>query len=85
LAGAAVVVRAAMERMRQLGRPSGLLFCRDELVPFYRWLGWLPLVGDVTVEQPAGNVIMPLRTCWIALAAGARLPSGPLALHGLPF
>jgi len=36
----AVIVTAAMERMRELGRPMGLLFCHQDRVAFYERLGW---------------------------------------------
>jgi hypothetical protein len=65
--------------MRQLGRPIGLLFCKDGLVPFYERLGWRAIATEVTVDQPAGPVPMPLRTCWTTLSANPRLPSGPLS------
>lgn len=79
------VVRAAQERMRRVGRPLGLLFCRDGLVAFYRALGWRAVADDVTVEQPEGPVTMPLRTCWLPLQGDAHLPGGRVVLEGLPF
>ena len=81
----ATVVEAAMDRMRQLGRPIGLLFCTDARVRFYERLGWRALRSEVTVDQPEGPVTMPMRTCWIPLSAEAPPFSGPLALAGLPF
>jgi predicted N-acetyltransferase YhbS len=79
------VVQAAHERMRQMGRPVGLLFCRQRLVSFYGALGWHTVADDVIVDQPEGPVTMPLRTCWLPLQDDAHLPGGLLLVEGFPF
>jgi predicted N-acetyltransferase YhbS len=79
------VVQAAQERMRQMGRPIGLLFCRQGLVPFYETFGWHPVADDVIVDQPDGPVTMPLRTCWLPLQDDAHLPGGRVVVDGFPF
>jgi GNAT superfamily N-acetyltransferase len=79
------LVAEAMTRMRELDEPFGLLFCRDPRVSFYESLGWLPIDGTVTVDQPAGPVAMPLVTCWTPLIDQASLPDGDLRVEGLPF
>ncbi len=79
------LVTAAMDRMRRLGRPVGMLFCRDRRVPFYERLGWRPVGSEVTADQPTGPVSMPLVTCWTPLAEGAALPASDLHIEGLPF
>ena len=79
------IVRAAMTSMRRTGRPAGLLFCGDGLVPFYQALGWVQITDPVEVDQPAGKVIMPMSSCWVPLQDDATLPMGPLAVDGLPF
>lgn len=81
----ATVVRAAMDRMRQFGRPIGLLFCHRHLVSYYGRLGWQELSDPVTVQQPAGPVAMPLATCWTPLAAKALRIDGPVTLTEPPF
>ena len=81
----ATVVEAAVDRMRQLERPIGLLFCTDARVRFYERLGWRALHSEVTVDQPEGPVTMPIRTCWVPLLAEAPPLSETLALAGLPF
>ncbi|WP_163753371.1 GNAT family N-acetyltransferase [Mycobacterium botniense] len=80
-----VVVQAAQERMRQMGRPFGLLFCRQGLVRFYETLGWHPVADEVIVDQPDGPVTMPLRTCWLPLHDDAQLPAGRVVVEGFPF
>jgi predicted N-acetyltransferase YhbS len=80
------LVSGAMDRMREEGRPLGLLFCRPERLRFYRALGWEEVEHPVTADQvdrPA--VVMPLRTCWTALGPGASAPSADLHIDGLPF
>jgi predicted N-acetyltransferase YhbS len=80
-----MIVSAAMTSMRNIGRPIGLLFCVDALVPFYETLGWAHIDDAVEVTQPHGRIPMPLSTCWIPLRDNAALRAGRLSLNGLPF
>ena len=80
-----VLVEGAMQQMEGQGTTIAILFCRPERMRFYGDLGWHPLVDSVTVGQPGGPIVMPLRTCWLALADGAIVPSGDLEFPGLPF
>ena len=81
----AQLVDGAMQRMRSSGGSLGMLFCRPERLAFYGRLGWVPIEDEVTVGQPGGRIVMPLRTCWTPLVAGGLLPAGRLRLNGLPF
>ncbi len=81
----AQLVGGAMRRMRSSGCSLAMLFCRPERLAFYGRLGWVPVEDEVTVEQPRGLIVMPLRTCWTPLTAGGALPEGSLRLNGLPF
>ncbi len=81
----AQLVDGAMRRMRSGGGSLAMLFCRPERLAFYGRLGWVPIEDEVTVEQPGGLIVMPLRTCWTPLVAGGVLPEGSLRLKGLPF
>lgn len=81
----ALLVAGAMERMSALGAPMGLLFCAPERVRFYESLGWQVVPGAVTVDQPAGVLVMPLVTCWIPLVEGTPPPGRDLHIEGLPF
>ncbi|MEV4437788.1 GNAT family N-acetyltransferase [Streptomyces sp. NPDC049577] len=81
---ARLVVAAALDHARTTGPRYGLLFCRPPLVPLYRRLGWRALEGDVRVEQPAGPVVMPLRTMWTPLREGAEWPAGEVRLLSFP-
>ncbi|MEV0096904.1 GNAT family N-acetyltransferase [Streptomyces sp. NPDC050738] len=78
------VVEAAIEHARTLGPSYGILFCRPPLVSLYERLGWHALDVDVRVEQPAGPVVMPLRTMWTPLHDGAQWPQGAVHLRSLP-
>ncbi len=80
-----VVVAGAMDRMRAQTEMIAVLFCRPERLRFYENLGWTPVPDAVTVGQPGGSIVMPLRTCWLSLAEGASLPAGPIDFPGLPF
>ncbi len=79
------LVTGAMAKMQERTVATGMLFCRTERLPFYRRLGWRPIEAEVTVEQPGGVIVMPLRTCWIPLSEGAEMPPGDLRVVGLPF
>ncbi len=79
------LVSGAMTRMRELNKPLGLLFCRTQRVRFYESLGWRPIEGEVTVDQPAGPMVMPLVTCWTPLTEEVSLADEDLRVEGLPF
>jgi predicted N-acetyltransferase YhbS len=79
------LVLGAMQRMRELSRPIGLLFCRTERVAFYERLGWRLVQGGVTADQNSGSIVMPMRTCWTPLVDGASLTATELTIEGLPF
>ncbi|MBC2878302.1 MULTISPECIES: GNAT family N-acetyltransferase [Streptomyces] len=78
------VVSAAMDDARSRGFSFGLLFCLPDRVGLYERLGWHPVADEVEVEQPDGPRVMPLRTLWTGLRAGAAWPPGPVRLHSLP-
>jgi GNAT superfamily N-acetyltransferase len=80
-----LLVEGAMDRMMSEGGTIAILFCRPERLRFYGDLGWHPITDVVTVGQPGGPIVMPLRTCWLPLAEGAIVPPGDLEFPGLPF
>lgn len=79
------LVLGTMDRMRELGDSVAMLFCRDQRLPFYERLGWLPIHGTVTADQTNGMITVPLVTCWTPLVEGAALPDTDLHVVGLPF
>ncbi|MFE6872226.1 GNAT family N-acetyltransferase [Kitasatospora sp. NPDC057692] len=81
---ARAVVDGALARARALGPSTAILFCRPDVAGLYARLGWRPVEGPVEVEQPAGPVVMPLRTMWFPLREGAQFPEGAVRLHSLP-
>ena len=81
---ARTVVGAAMEHARREGHAYGLLFCLESRVGLYERLGWRPVDGEVTVEQPEGPVVMSLRTMWLPLQEDAEWPAGAVRLRSLP-
>lgn len=81
---ARLVVGAALDHARTRGPRHALLFCRPPLVALYQRLGWRTLDRDVEVEQPAGPVVMPLRTMWIPLHDDEPWPDGPVRLLSYP-
>lgn len=81
---ARLVVSAAMAQASAQGLEFGLLFCRPDRMPVYRKMGWTPLPTDVTVQQPGGNLTMPLPAMWTSLGAAAPWPCGAVRLLSLP-
>jgi predicted N-acetyltransferase YhbS len=79
------VVLGAMARMTDRGGSIGLLFCLPERLRFYQGMGWFPVEGAVTADQPNSTITMPLFTCWTPLSEGAALPAADLHVEGLPF
>jgi GNAT superfamily N-acetyltransferase len=87
--------RTVMERAQQLMRSFAdcefaLLFTSVMAVPFYETLGWRPIRGPVTCDQPHGRInytetlptapVMVLR-----LRPWAALPTGRVDVRGLPW
>lgn len=81
---ARLVVGAALDHARTRGPRHALLFCRPPLTALYERLGWRALDRPVEVEQPAGPVVMPLRTMWTPLHDDEPWPDGPVRLLSYP-
>jgi len=62
-----------------------MLFCRPPLRAMYAKFGFAELSAEVTAEQPAGPIAMPLSTMWRPLRNGANWPPGCVEVRGLPF
>jgi aminoglycoside 2'-N-acetyltransferase I len=68
----------------QWGVDFGVLFCRDELVPFYERLGWQLVKESVEIEQPSGPVASPMIVMALACKQSAW-PAGPVKLNSFPW
>jgi aminoglycoside 2'-N-acetyltransferase I len=84
------VMEGAHELMRSLPRDFALLFSSVMAVPFYESLGWRPLRGPVTCEQPGGRIdyttTLPTAPVMVLeLREGAVFPAGPIDVPGLPW
>jgi len=78
-------MRRAHELMREeTGTEFGMLYCRDELVPFYEALGWLLVEDENEFGQPAGRVTSPFNVMVLPLR-GREWPRGRLVVEGLPW
>jgi GNAT superfamily N-acetyltransferase len=87
--------RAVMERAHELMRSAtdcdvALLFSSVMAVPFYESLGWRPVRGSVTCDQPGGRIdyteTLPTAPVMaLALRGAGDLPSGPLDVRGFPW
>ncbi len=64
--------------------PFVLLFCRDQLIPFYGPLGWQQIEDEVTIQQPDGDRPSPLNVLVRSLD-GSNWPPGPIALNSQPW
>jgi len=79
------LIKETTTHMRALNRSYGLLFCRDARLGFYERLGWRRVLGEVTVDQESGPIVMPLFTCWRSFDGGTPSLTDDLRLIGLPF
>jgi GNAT superfamily N-acetyltransferase len=79
------VVTAAVARAEQFGPEFMLLFCHPDRAGLYRKLGFAEVDATVTVEQPDGDMEMPMMAMWRALRPGVSWPEGSVAVSGLPF
>lgn len=81
--------RLAMRRAEQIMRDEtaadfGMLYCRDELAPFYAALGWRLIEDESEFGQPSGSLVSPFRVMVLPLRGGAW-PAGRVAVEGLPW
>jgi hypothetical protein len=78
-----------MDRVAELGTRLGpdraMLFCEPHLVALYLRRGYLEIDAEVWVEQPAGELLMPLTSMWRPLRPPAAWPAGTVRVRGLPF
>lgn len=81
---ARTVISVAVEHARAAGAETMILLCRPDLVPLYTQLGWSRLTVPVTVQQPGGEVTLPLTTMIYDLASLPH-PTVSVDLRGLPF
>ena len=61
-----------------------LLFCEPHRISFYRQLGWQPIDGPLTFQQPSGPVVYP-GAALVLPCTGRVWPGGPVDLCGLPW
>jgi len=81
--------RRAMLRAHEIMRDEtaaefGMLYCRDELVPFYAALGWQLVADENEFGQPAGPTLSPFNVMVLSLR-GRRWPAGRVVVEGLPW
>lgn len=78
-----------MDRIKTITEESGpdraMLFCEPELQPLYARRGYRVIGDPVTVDQPEGEIEMPLSAMWRPLRSAVEWPPGPIRIHGLPF
>ncbi len=52
--------QAALDFMKKKDTQAlGVLFCADDLLPFYSSLGWKKFSGQTTIWQPSGEKVWP--------------------------
>ena len=69
----------------EMGPDRAMLFCKADLVPVYRRLGFAEIDSSVWADQAEGRVEVPMRAMWRALREGAVWPPGRVDVRGLPF
>jgi aminoglycoside 2'-N-acetyltransferase I len=83
------LARQAMRRAAQLMRDEtdaefGMLYCRDELIPFYDALGWQLVADENEFGQPTGPVRSAFNVMVLPLRA-RQWPAGRVVVAGLPW
>jgi GNAT superfamily N-acetyltransferase len=63
---------------------AGLLFCREEMVPYYEKLGWQTVESPVLIEQPGGTTTSPLHVMVLPFG-NFSWPAGTVELNSLPW
>ena len=68
----------------ELGAQFSLLLSKEEVAPLYTRLGWKPVEGPTTFEQPSGPTTYPKLTMVIP-CSDYKWPAGTIDLCGLPW
>lgn len=79
------VITEILERAQSLGPGIALLFCQPDRAGLYRRHGFAEVPRPVLVDQPSGQIEMPMVTMWRPLREDVNLPAGPVKINGLPF
>ena len=79
------VIIEVLDRAATTGRELALLFCHRNRAGLYTRHGFLEVSPPVLVEQPEGQVEIPMVSMWRPLREGSELPAGQLVLRSLPF
>lgn len=83
---ASQAMREAAKRFdTDLNVPYALLFCRPQLVEFYKRLMWRPFQGKVYVEQPQGKIEFSTNGAMVLDVKEQAPLHGELDLNGLPW
>jgi hypothetical protein len=76
----------ALEFMKkQDPKAYGLLFCADDLVPFYEKMSWQSFYGSVLVSQPSGKKKWPSNCMIHCLGRNETFEPKEIDLCGLPW
>ena len=83
---ASLAMREAAKQFHEaLNVDYALLFCRDQLIPFYGRLGWKPFEGRIFVEQPKGKIEFTANGAMVLDVKEKAPLKGVLDLNGLPW
>lgn len=82
--GALTLGAAARFLGESAGVPYALLFCRDQLIPFYGPQGWQRVEDPVFIQQPDGERASPLNCLCLSLD-GEPWPPGTVRLNSQPW
>jgi predicted GNAT family N-acyltransferase len=79
------LLQRLLEIAADMGPERAMLFCRPQMTGLYGKLGFAGIPGPTWVQQPDGDVEMPLRTMWRPLREGVGWPDGRVDVLRLPF
>ena len=80
----AIIDKAVAFIKDELGAQFSLLLSKEEVAPLYTRLGWKPVEGPTTFEQPSGPTTYPKLTMVIP-CSDYKWPAGTIDLCGLPW
>jgi predicted acetyltransferase len=82
---AAQLMRAAHDKMRELGLEFGLLQCPDKRITFYEGLGWRQARVPMVFDQPDGSQHVCDENPMVLLLTARPWPAGDIDMNGLPW
>jgi GNAT superfamily N-acetyltransferase len=82
---AGAVIGSAVDKMRALGLPFGLLQCPDRRITFYESIGWRRAQASMYYSQPDGSRHRIIENPMVMQLADEAWPDGEIDMNGEPW